>query len=235
MTIPTFTVVPNTASPSTFSSDMDSWLSEIDAWTAAVNATGTAYALTVTTTSTTSLTIGTGSQSLTVATGLGFLPGMEIMVASTASPTNRMAGSVTSYDSGTGALVVNVTTAGGSGTIATWTISPTTIANFNAQTFTSLTLAGTVTETPYALSGTDVDPANGTIQSKTLSGTWTVTSSLADGQSVLLHITKGAHSIVWPTMVWVYGAPTLSSTVVSVVILWKVGSTLYGCYAGPAS
>lgn len=227
--------VPSALSPNTFAADMDAYL----AWMA-VNAdeleqAAGAYALTVTSTSTSALAIGTGSKTLTVATGLGYLPGMEVMIASTADGTQRMAGTVTAYNSASGVLTVDVTTAGGSGTYSSWAVSPTTIANFNAQTFTSLTLGGSVTETPYTLSGSTVDPANGTIQSKTLSGTWTVADSLADGQSVLLHITKSSHSIVWPTMVWLYGAPTLSASVVSVVILWKVGSTLYGCYAGPAS
>lgn len=227
--------VPSAQSPTTFAPDMDAFLAWMAVNADELAALAAAYALTLTGTSSTSLTIGTGAKSLTVPTGLGFLPGMEIMVASTASPTNRMAGNVTSYDAGTGALVVNVTTAGGSGTIAAWTISPTSIANFNAQTFTSLTLAGAVTETPYTLTGSDIDPANGVVQSKTLSGTWTATSSIADGQSVLMHINKGANSIIWPTMVWLWGLPTLSSTVVSVAIFWKVGSTLYGCYCGPAS
>jgi len=176
-----------------------------------------------------------GAQSLTAQAGAAYSPGMEVLIAYTTTPTNRMVGTVTSYDSGTGALVVDVTSIGGSGTYAVWSIAPASVTNFDGQTFTNLVLAGEITETPYTLTGTDIDPANGTIQSKTLSGTWTATSSLTTGQSVLLHITKGAHSIVWPTMVWVYGAPTLSASVVSVVILWKVGSTLYGCYAGPAS
>ena len=235
MAIPVISVTPRTSSPSTFSSDMDTWISELVAWTAAVNAAGSAYGAALSSTSTTSLLIGMGAKSLTVQTGQGYSPGMEVILAYTTTPTIRMVGTVTSYDSGTGALVVSITSTGGAGTYAVWSVSPTTVASFNGQTFTNLVLSGQVTETPYALAGNDVNPVNGTIQSKTLAATWTVTSSIADGQSVLLHITKGAQSIVWPSMVWVYGAPTLSSTVTSVVIMWKVGSTLCGCYAGPLS
>lgn len=75
------------------------------------------------TTSTTSLTIGTSQQTLTLAVNKAFLPGMRIMVASTASPTNYFYGIVSSYNSGTRVLVFDVIVTGGSGTIASWTVS----------------------------------------------------------------------------------------------------------------
>jgi hypothetical protein len=74
-------------------------------------------------TSSTSLTVGTGSKSLTVSTGKSYATSSPIGIVSTASPTNAMSGTVTSYNSGTGALVVNVTYARGSGTILSWTLS----------------------------------------------------------------------------------------------------------------
>ncbi|MDE2099132.1 MAG: hypothetical protein KGL39_17895 [Patescibacteria group bacterium] len=96
------------------------------ATTAALSATTAAlYALAstgITGTSTTSLTIGTGSQSLTIETGKVFAAGMNVQILDTANSANYMNGSVTSYDSATGALVVDVTSVGGSGTIATWTV-----------------------------------------------------------------------------------------------------------------
>lgn len=73
--------------------------------------------------STTSLTIGTGSKSLTIETGKGYVAGQAVLIAITASPTNFMVGQVTSYNIGSGALVVNVTSTGGSGTVAAWTVS----------------------------------------------------------------------------------------------------------------
>jgi len=105
-----------------------------------------------------------------------------------------------------------------------------------AQTLTNKTLTG-YTETVYALSGTVIDPANGTIQTKTLSANTTFTESLADGQSVILGITAGAYSITWPTTVWakVGGsgvAPTLVSTGVNWITLWQVAGTLYGSFLG---
>lgn len=74
-------------------------------------------------TSTTSVAIGTGSKSLTVQIDKAFTVGQFVVIASTATPANYMAGQVTSYNSATGALVVNVTATGGSGTITSWSIS----------------------------------------------------------------------------------------------------------------
>lgn len=80
-------------------------------------------------TSTTSLAIGTGSKSLTIQTGKSFVAGQIIKVAVTASPTvNYMTGTVTSYNSGTGALVFVSEVVYGSGTYAAWSISVTSDA-----------------------------------------------------------------------------------------------------------
>ena len=77
----------------------------------------------ITGTSTTSLTIGTGSRSLTIETGKTFVAGMSVRIGSTSAPnTNFMDGTVTSYNPGTGDLVVNVLSIGGSGTFTSWTV-----------------------------------------------------------------------------------------------------------------
>lgn len=106
------------------------------------------------------------------------------------------------------------------------------------QTLTNKTLTG-YTETVYALSGTVIDPANGTVQTKTLSANTTFTESIADGQSVILGITAGAYSVTWPSTTWakVGGsgvAPTLTSTGVNWVVLWQVGGVLRGSFLGTA-
>lgn len=96
--------------------------SAISAATSATAASG--YLAPVVSTSVTSLTIGTGSKSLTIETGKQWVPGMPIKIAVTASPsTNFMTGTVTSYNSGTGALVVDVSAVGGSGTYSAWSLS----------------------------------------------------------------------------------------------------------------
>jgi len=96
-----------------------------------------------------------------------------------------------------------------------------------------------VTETVFAVTGTTpaLDPANGSIQTWTLSGASTPTDSFSAGESITLMIDDGtAYGITWPTMKWAGGeAPTLATTDYSVVVLWKVGATLYGASVGDMS
>jgi len=74
-------------------------------------------------TSTTSVAVGTGSKSFTTQTGLGFATGQMVRIQDNASLSNYMIGQISSYVSSSGALVVNVTSSNGSGTIADWSIS----------------------------------------------------------------------------------------------------------------
>lgn len=73
-------------------------------------------------TSTTSLTVGLGTRNLTVQTAKNFVVGMPVRIVSPANTDNRMDGIVTSYNSGTGALVVSVAGSNGSGTFASWNV-----------------------------------------------------------------------------------------------------------------
>lgn len=73
--------------------------------------------------STTNLTVGTGTQSLTIQTGKSLYPGQTVVIALTATPSTQMVGTVTSYNSGTGALVVEVSSVSGSGTGAAWQVA----------------------------------------------------------------------------------------------------------------
>lgn len=91
-----------------------------------------------------------------------------------------------------------------------------------------------ITEQVYTLSGTSIDPANGTVQTKTLAANTTFTDALASGQSIILGIDDGsAYTVTWPTITWTTNpasAPTLATSGYTWVVLWKVGSTLYGKY-----
>ena len=104
-----------------------------------------------------------------------------------------------------------------------------------ANTFTAEQTVTEFTETVYALTGTVIDPGNGGIQSITLSAATTFTESLDAGQTVVLMITNGlTNAITFPTITWVTSAgnvaPTLTDS--STVVMWKVGSTLYGAFTG---
>lgn len=102
------------------------------------------------------------------------------------------------------------------------------------------TFSKAIKETVYALSGTTpaLDPSNGTIQTWTLTGNSTPTDSFTAGESMTLMIDDGtAYSITWPSVTWKSGggfAPILNLTGFTVVVLWKVGTTLYGTRVGDA-
>lgn len=75
-------------------------------------------------TSVTSLTVGTGTKTLTVEANKLYAAGQPVVIASTANPTTvYMDGRVSSYTASTGVLVVIVGVAVGSGTLTSWTIT----------------------------------------------------------------------------------------------------------------
>ena len=205
MPLPTITTLPTpparTQAPATFNANADAFLgafpnlvAELNAYAAALPATvtGTDFAAT----STTSLAVGTGSKSLTIETGKGFQIGQSIRIASTVSPANYMDGQVTSYNSGTGALVVNVTAIGGTGTLAVWTISilPATGGSFvtlsgsetlTNKTLTTPVLSGTASGTTAGRIGYNAGAlsfGDGTVQRTvaTLDGSQTLTNKTID-------------------------------------------------------
>jgi len=92
-----------------------------------------------------------------------------------------------------------------------------------------LDLEGALVEKVYNLTGTALDPSNGTLQYKTLSANTTFTETFADGESMTLMIDDGAsYTVTWPTMTWASGsAPTLATTGYTTVVLWHQGG-LYG-------
>ena len=113
--------------------------------------------------------------------------------------------------------------------------------NKNTGTLTTgnLSLLGAVTEDVFTITdgaSVDINPANGTIQLWTLAANRTPTAaSFTAGQSVTLMINSGANTVTWTTIgvTWVGGtAPTLVSTGYNVIILWEVGTTVYGASIG---
>jgi len=97
----------------TFGGDLNDWATAVAATVSGVDFNGT---------SATSLAIGTGSKTLTTQTGKLWNIGQFVIIADSSNPANYMGGQVTAYNSGTGALTVNVTATGGSGTIAAWSV-----------------------------------------------------------------------------------------------------------------
>jgi hypothetical protein len=104
-------------------------------------------------------------------------------------------------------------------------------------TFTgSVTFEDAINENVFAItdaSSVALDPDNGMIQTWTLGANRTATDSLTAGQSLLLMVTAGSYTLTWPTITWAGGsAPTLSTTAITAIELWKVGSNLYGANVG---
>jgi len=97
------------------------------------------------------------------------------------------------------------------------------------ETYTWTSTSGAVT--------TELDPANGTLQAVTLTGSITsLTDNVTEGEVIRLRVLDGAaYSISWPTMTWVNNggsAPTLAPAASTVIDIWKEGGTLYGALVG---
>lgn len=107
-----------------------------------------------------------------------------------------------------------------------------------AQSFTAQQTFTELKETVFTLGTTGsiaLDPANGSIQSSTLTGDPTFTDSLEAGQTIVLMLNGGAsYTVTWPTITWVSSAgntaPTLTAN--DTLVFWKVSTTLYGAYVG---
>ena len=97
----------------------------------------------------------------------------------------------------------------------------------------------TPTEVIYTPSDTvtvDINPSNGTIQYWVLTGSRTFTATnFKAGQSVTMMMSAGSSLATWPSVTWVGGtAPTLSTTGLTIIELWKYSSTIYGANVGNA-
>jgi hypothetical protein len=112
-----------------------------------------------------------------------------------------------------------------------------------AQTLTTKTF-GNYTEAVFAVtdgSTVNLDPNNGPIQTWTLGANRTPDqANWAAGQSITLLVDDGsAHTITWTTIAVVWKtdggtAPTLNTSGDTVIVLWKVGTTIYGARVGDA-
>ena len=104
-------------------------------------------------------------------------------------------------------------------------ISGTTVMN-NSRNITNIKA---ITETAYSLTGTEINPSNGTVQYKTLTANTTFTETLADGQSVLLMVNPATFAVTWPTGT----APALTASKLNTIVLWQVSGVVYGALIGP--
>ncbi len=117
------------------------------------------------------------------------------------------------------------------------------VGTTDIQTVTAKTF-GNYTETVFAITDgatVNLDPNNGPIQTWTLGASRTPGQvNWAAGQSITLMIDDGTtFAVTWTTLgvVWKSGAgaaPTLNATGFTAIVLWKVGTTIYGARVGDA-
>jgi hypothetical protein len=77
---------------------------------------------TAATTSTTSVTVGLGDKSFTIGTGLTLIAGQEVTIYKTSDISTFVSGKIKSYNSATGALVLNATMYSGTGSHSAWSL-----------------------------------------------------------------------------------------------------------------
>jgi hypothetical protein len=107
----------------------------------------------------------------------------------------------------------------------------TLVSLVSTDTLTNKTMVDTV----YALSGLALLATNGGVQTKTVGSAIAFTDSLVSGDAIVLMLEAGAsYTVTWPTMTWVTSAGNVAPTLTAkdTIVLWKVGSVLYGAYTG---
>ena len=117
------------------------------------------------------------------------------------------------------------------------------------KTITDPALIGTVTEDVFTITdgaAFEVDPGNGSIQLITLGANRTPkATNFAAGEAITLMVDDGtAYAITWTDATWggtgviwetdAGVAPTLSTTGYTTIVLWKVGTQVYGARVGNA-
>lgn len=217
------------------------------------------------TNSTGSITIAaTNNGTVTSVAGTGTVNGISLSGTVTSSGSLTLGGALTGVNlttqvtgtlpvanGGTGitSLGAGVATFLGTPTSANLAAAVTNETGSGALVFgTSPTLGGVIindgyTEEVFAVTGTTpaLSPANGSIQTWTLSANSTPTAGTWNaGQSITFMIDDGSsYTINWATVAVTWKtdggtAPTLNTTGVTAITLWKVGSVIYGARVGDA-
>ena len=116
------------------------------------------------------------------------------------------------------------------------------------KTLTDPTIVGAITEDIFTITdgaAFEIDPANGSIQSITLGASRTPkATNFANGESITLAVDDGtAYTLTWTDTTfgasgvkWMGGtAPTLATTGLTWITLWKVGGQVYGASSGESA
>ena len=125
MTFPSLPTPPNSSDPATFAARADAFFAAIPQWSQDLASYGNAVSLGFSATSNTSMAMPAGGAavSMTVDAGKGFAPGMRVIVASSAAPSQAwFFATVVSYAASTGVLSLTVDFAVGAGTLDAWVV-----------------------------------------------------------------------------------------------------------------
>lgn len=132
---------------------------------------------------------------------------------------------------------------------ATGDVTTTGTQTLTNKTLTDPAIIGTILEDVYTItdgSAFEIDPGNGSIQLITLGASRTPkATNFAAGESVILMVDDGsAYTITWTDTTFgtsgvewktnAAAAPTLNTSGYTVIVLWKVGSQVYGARVGDA-
>ena len=136
----------------------------------------------------------------------------------------------------------------GRNTVDTLTNKTLTSAVLNTPAINNPTFTGTPIEDVYTITdgaAFEINPANGSIQDVTLSANRTPkATNFQNGQSILLAVNDGtAYTLTWTDatfggsgVIWLGGtAPTLATTGLTWITLWKKGGQVYGSNAGSSA
>jgi hypothetical protein len=129
----------------------------------------------------------------------------------------------------------------GDGSQLTGVVTLTDTQTLTNKTMDGVALTGKVTEDVFVVTGTspELDPANGTMATWTLTGTSTPTfaASWTQGESMLLLVNDGTgYGITFPTTLWNGGTPpTLATSGYTIMSIFKVGANFYASHTGDFS
>ncbi len=143
---------------------------------------------------------------------------------------NGGTGATTAADARTNLSVLSVSDA----------VSKTGTETLTNKTLDKPTITGSIKETIHVLADSNVDlnPANGSIQTMSISANRTLTANTFDnGNSITLMIEGNGYTVSWPTITWKTEggiAATLNLSGYTVIVLTKVNNIIYGFKVGDA-